>query len=102
MYSAIDPGLQPQRTALAWLRTTAVAWVVFLLHLRARLDQPISAQTSLVLCLWALLALGLTAQYLQRRKLLLESHDPVTVHCASLIGLSFLAFLSTFISALTL
>lgn len=102
MYSVLDPGLQPQRTAMAWLRTTAVAWVVFLLHLRTYLQHPMTAQAVLVLGLWAVVALGFTAQYAQRKKHLLESAVAVVACSNRLVALSFMAFLSTFISAFSL
>ncbi|MEV4948456.1 DUF202 domain-containing protein [Streptomyces sp. NPDC053755] len=58
---ARDPGLQPERTRLAWRRTTLACTVVAVLAVRAGIDDEITAEGLVGMALSALVWLGFLA-----------------------------------------
>ncbi|MGW7433818.1 DUF202 domain-containing protein [Streptomyces sp. NPDC054861] len=58
---AKDPGLQPERTRLAWRRTTLACTVVAVLAVRAAIDDEITAGALVGMALSALVWIGFLA-----------------------------------------
>ena len=93
-----DPGLQPQRTVLAWLRTAMVAWVVCLLQLRTQLKHGLLAPQLLWSWVpWLILCLTLTALYWQRRKALIQHSSTRAISSTALALTSVLAVTATLV-----
>lgn len=73
-----DPGLQPERTRLAWRRTTLSCTVAAVLAGRAVLHRGLTASGVLVCALCLLLWLGFLA-VAHRRMVALTAHAPRTL-----------------------
>lgn len=70
------PGLQPERTALAWRRTLLAATVVFVLLIRSAVIAPAPATLAGLCAALAVLAALATTARLRRRRYLRDPADP--------------------------
>lgn len=86
-----DPGLQPERTALAWVRTSVALLVNALIVLRGGLSHHQPALLVLGGVLLALAAGGATFAGWRRRQLDAAPGAPPAVALQAVVGATFLA-----------
>lgn len=84
------PGLQPERTALAWRRTLLAATVVVVLLIRSAVVTPSPAALAGLCAGCAVLAAVAVAAHLRRRRYLRDPTDarPIPVPAAAVVSAS--------------